>query len=73
MDFNPEWIKAAADLFRVAEDGYAMRNKKPDPLPEPAAAVPFPGITGTQYLIGIAMLSLALLAMGLMIHHGLPA
>jgi hypothetical protein len=74
MHFNPEDIKAAADVARAVEKGLAMRHKRPDPAPEPsAAAVPFAGITGTQYLIGIAILSLALLGVAVIIHHGLVA
>jgi hypothetical protein len=74
MHFNPEDINAAADLARAVEEGFAMRHRKPEPVPEPpAAALPFPGITGTQYLIGIAILSLALLGVAVIIHRGLVA
>jgi hypothetical protein len=76
MIANPNDILAAAAVAALFQNGVAMRQHKhdasPPPPAQPAATVPV-GITGAQYLIGMMMLTLALLGAAMIVHHGLTA
>ncbi len=72
----PEIVTAAADMALAVENGVAMRRKPtepPSPPAPPAASVAAAGISGTEFLIGMMILALSLVAAALIIHHGLAA
>jgi hypothetical protein len=70
----PEIVTAAADVAVAIENGVGMRRNPPAPPPAPpAVAIPAGGISGAEFLIGIAILALAILAHGLMVRNGLMA
>jgi hypothetical protein len=71
-----EMVAAAADVAVAVENGVAMRRNKqseaPPPAPPPldsAAA----GFSGSEFLIGMLMLALAVLGAALIVHHGLTS
>jgi hypothetical protein len=71
-------LEAAGTGILAAETGVAMAfNKKA--AEKTATAAPTPvnvtmnGITGTEYLLGMVLLALAMLGAALIIHHGLTA
>lgn len=71
----PEIVSAAADVAVALENGVAMkpwRNKPPDP-PPPPSAVASGGISGTDFLIGMMIIALALLSAAVIVRQGLVA
>jgi hypothetical protein len=77
VHFDPAAIEAAGTVVLAAETGAAMLNKGKKVVPAPAAPTPvnvtITGMTGTEFLIGIVILALAVLAAAAIIHHGLVA
>jgi hypothetical protein len=73
----PEIIIAAAETAVAVEGGVSMfgNGKKDGQAAAPPAAptVVVNGLSKQDFLIGICILALALLAMGVIIHHGLTA
>jgi hypothetical protein len=77
VHFDPAAIEAAGTVVLAAETGVAMLNRGKKAVPAPTTPTPvnvtISGITGTEFLIGIVILALAVLAAAAIIHHGLVA
>jgi hypothetical protein len=71
---DPAWLSAAAETAAAVEGGVTMFNKKAGAKAAPAApTVVVSGMTGTEFLIGVFILAIAMLGAALIVHHGLVA
>jgi len=81
IHLDPQWFEAGGTDALVVKAGVDMLSHRkkndapaaPAPVAETRAAVVpvFSGITGTEYMLGMMVLALALLGAALIIHHGL--
>jgi hypothetical protein len=70
---NPEWIGAAAEVAAAVE-GVAVFGKKQEAAAAPAAVPGYAtttSLTPTIFLVGVAILAMAMLGAAVIIHHGL--
>lgn len=67
---DPNWIVAAAGMVTAAEGGVVMFKKSET---APAAPTGGNGISGSEYLLGMLILAIAMLGAAAIIHHGLVA
>lgn len=67
----PEIVTAVADAAVAIENGVAMSRRNSPPPAPPAVAVPAGGISGAEFLIGMAMIALAILAHALIVRSGM--
>jgi hypothetical protein len=63
----PEIVSAAAELAVAVENGVGMRRNRPRNNPPPAlAAATASGISGTEFMVGMTILALALVGAALL-------
>jgi hypothetical protein len=70
---DPAWIEAAAASVAAAEGGVTMFNSKKAASTPAGPTVAVGGISGSEFMLGMFILALAVLGAALIIHHGLPA
>ena len=61
----PEIVNAAAEVVVAVENGVAMRRNQPPSNPPPALPTAS-GISGTEFMVGMAILALALVGAALL-------
>jgi hypothetical protein len=74
--FDPAWLSAAAETVTAVESGVSVFHKKTAERPTATPAAPtvvVRGMTGQEFLIGMIILAIAVLAAALIMHHGLIA